>query len=207
MERRYPIITKMAIAFALAFLATFSPWIPLRIIFAGVAGILFALCFKKFKVLMIVFLVLVLVAVGGAYTAINHIDSLNIPWFMKNFGMNFNTGMEGGHHALVDPDSYAETKKDVTLRGNGLKLVFKTNLSGIHYPAGVHVRYKNDETQIVLDGSDFRMNRHPLIEMPSDFTYDRIAIYNDAATVHGDIRTDEFEARVEALNVTGTLNA
>ncbi len=204
MEKNYPIMGKIAIALILAFLAIYLPFIPVKILFVGAAGILFALCFKKFKVLLIIFFILALLIMGGIYTAIEYFHNFELPWFMSsmgnmNFGMNFEQNMR-----LVLPEIEVDTEENLVIRGNSLRLDFIEDLKRIQYPSGMIERRDENSNGLTLDGGPIRGNRTLVIQIPSDVDYTEITVNADAVSMNGTIRAQEVKINVDALNMQGT---
>lgn len=203
MGKNYPILGKLAIALILAILAMYLPFIPVKILFVGAAGILFALCFKKFKVLLIVFFILALLVMGGFYTVIELLNEFEVPWFMNhmgnmNFGMNFeqNTGW-------VLPEIEVDAEENLVIRGNSLRLDFSEDYDKIQYPSGMVERRDAIGKGLTLDGLPVSGNRTLVIKIPSDFDYKEITVKADAVTMNGTIRAQTLKVTADALNMQG----
>src|SRR6056297_2374810 len=203
MEKNYPILGKLAIALILAFLAIYLPFIPVKILFVGAAGILFALCFKKFKVLLIIFFILALLVMGGVYTAIEFFNDFELPWFMNhmgnmNFGMNFEQNTR-----LILPEIEVDTAENLVIRGNSLRLDFSDDYDRIQYPSGMIERRDEISKGLTLDGVSVRGNRTLVIKIPSGVDYTEITINADAVSMNGTIQAQGLKVNVNALNMRG----
>jgi len=203
MEKNYPILGKLAIALILAFLAIYLPFIPVKILFVGAAGILFALCFKKFKVLLIIFFILALLVMGGVYTAIEFFNDFELPWFMNhmgnmNFGMNFEQNTR-----LILPEIEVDTAENLVIRGNSLRLDFSDDYDRIQYPSGMIERRDEISKGLTLDGVSVRGNRTLVIKIPSGVDYTEITINADAVSMNGTIQAQGLKVNVNALNMQG----
>ena len=204
MEKNYPILGKLAIALILAFLAIYLPFIPVKILFVGAAGILFALCFKKFKVLLIIFFILALLIMGGIYTAIEFFNDFELPWFMNHMGnMNFGVNFEQNTR-LVLPEIEVDTAENLVLRGNSLRIDFIEDLDRIQYPSGMVERRDELGKGLTLDGGSVRGNRTLVIKVPSNFDYTEINVDADAVSMNVTIRAQGLKVNVDALNMQGT---
>lgn len=203
MEKNYSILGKLVIALVLAFLAIYLPFVPVKILLVGAAGILFALCFKKFKVLLIIFFVLALLVMGGIYTAVEFFNEFELPWFMSHmenmhFGVNFENNTR-----LVLPEIEVDTADNLVFRGNSLRLDFIEGLEKIQYPSGMVERRDEISDGLTLDGSALRGNRTLLIKIPSDFDYTQITVNADAVSMNGTIQAQGLKVSMEALNMQG----
>jgi len=204
MEKNYPILGKIAIALILAFLAIYLPFIPVKILFVGAAGILFALCFKKFKVLLIIFFILALLIMGGIYTAIEFFNEFELPWFMNHMGnMNFGVNFEQNTR-LVLPEIEVDTAKNLVLRGNSLRIDFVEDIDQIQYPSGMLEKRDERIKELTLDGGSVRGNRTLVIKVPSNYDYTEINVDADAVSMNGTIRSRALKVNVDALNMQGT---
>lgn len=203
MEKNYPILGKIAIALILAFLAIYLPFIPVKILFVGAAGILFALCFKKFKVLLIIFFILALLIMGGIYTAIEFFNDFELPWFMNHMGnMNFGVNFEQNTRFIL-PEIEVDTAENLVFRGNSLRIDFLEDLDRIQYPSGMVESRDELSNGLTLDGRSVRGNRTLVIKVPSDFDYTEIKVDGEALSMNGTIRSQELKVKVEALNMQG----
>src|SRR6056297_2489842 len=203
MEKNYPIMGKIAIALILAFLAIYLPFVPVKILFVGAAGILFALCFKKFKVLLIIFFILALLIMGGVYTAIEYFHNFELPWFMNNMGhMNFGVNFEQSMR-LVLPEIEVDTEENLIILGNSLRLDFEEGLERIQYPSDMIESRDEISNGLTLDGGPARGNRTLVIKIPSDVEYTEITINADAVSMNGTVRAQGVKVNVDALNMQG----
>lgn len=204
MERNYPILGKITIALFLALLAIYLPFIPVKILLTGAAGILFALCFKKFKVLLIIFFVLMLITMGGVYVVLEFFDHAQTPWFLDNLGqINFG-GHFGMSSTLILPDSEEAIMENLTIRGNSLKVNFIEGIDTIKFASPMKAIRDETDGTLILDGRSAHSNRTLVIEIPADFDFSEIAIDVDAMSIGGAVRSKSFTINADALNMDGT---
>jgi len=203
MEKNYPILGKLAIALILAFLAIYLPFIPVKIVFVGAAGILFALCFKKFKVLLIIFFILMLLIMGIVYASIEFFNDFEFPWFMNHIGqMNFGVDFEQNTR-LVLPDTDAAVMPNLVILGNAVRVNFLKETQMVQYPSEMIEKVHEAGNELTLDGRSIRGNRTLVVQVPADFSYEKISMDVEAASIQGDVMAQTFDIRVDAVNFQG----
>jgi hypothetical protein len=207
MDKNYPILLKLGIALVLSCLALFLPFMAAKIVFAGIAGVLFALCFKKFKVLMIIFFVLVMLIMSATYYVHDFLSGMNLPWFMQREwfmrnGQEFSVGF-GSRVQLINPDKESVPDKNLTIKGNSFRINFKDDIESIVYPSEMIVSKENEEDLLILDSRSSDGNRTLMIDVPSHYPFENIKLYGQFATMMGNTIADDIEYHIDALNVQG----
>ncbi|HRW35074.1 MAG TPA: hypothetical protein P5107_08460 [Thermotogota bacterium] len=204
MEKNYPILGKLAIALILAFLAVYLPFIPVKIVFIGAAGILFALCFKKFKVLLIIFFILMLLIMGAVYASIEFFSDFEFPWFMNHMGqMNFGVEFEQNNR-MVLPDTDVAVMGNLVVLGNALRVDFVKDIQMVQYPSEMIEKVSDERNELTLDGRSIRGNRTLVVQVPADYSYEKISMDVDAASISGNAITQVFDIHADAVNFQGS---
>jgi len=208
MDRNYPILGKLGIALIFSCLALFLPFLAAKIVFAGIAGILFALCFKKFRVLMIIFFVIVMLVMSASYFVHDFISGLNLPWFMQRNWMMNGSHMEyslgfNSRVVLVNPDTAAAVDKILIVKGHSVRINYKEDIEKVYFPDEMKMTRDSENDVLVLDGMELDENKTLVLDVPAEFPFLNLKVYAQAATIMGDTLAEDIEYHIDALNVQG----
>jgi hypothetical protein len=233
--KQKPMLLRIAWASALAVAAMFIPVIPIRIVLAVVAGIIFALSYKKFSVLVIVFLIIGALVIGAG----NLFHQLFIPrnW---NFGVELFrkfatqehdwTGSAQNHNGeyttILAADKEIENAPNLVISVTGAKVIFDREREGIVIPSAL-TSGKSGST-LTISGNALPSDTLAEIIIGTKAPYqkvrmavnylvidakkeglitDRLEIETNFLTAEASVTCGDMQVRTNVLNWNGFLDA
>ncbi len=198
MFEKYPILARTGIAFLLAITAIFIPVVAIRIAFAGIAGIIFALMLKKYSALVITILVISMIIIGVGNVAVNFYNSFgssfgflfnplsflrigNGNYFNPNDGNDYNE--KYGGYSFLEPDSETAAKKDLKIYADAVEINFTDSVKDLRFPSLVKTGDNGDSLTLDARNIDNKIVR---ITISKDFFFDQISIQSNYLMIKGE---------------------
>ncbi len=232
--KNQPILMRFVWVCALSIAAIFIPVVPIRIVLALVAGVLFALNFKKLSALLIVFLVIAALAIGVGNFAIN---LAHLPRWGTGFDLFRHFSFDGvypddpdvessNYSKLIKADALIESAPVIVIRVPGVKLSFDGDSETVAYPGVLRAKYSG--SSLVLEAGSFPKDsvaeiiiggKTPLSRLSLDVNYSEISTRNTVFSVetleirtnflslNGSLVCDTVDVTTNALNWNGLLEA
>jgi len=204
---KYPVLMRTAIAILLAIGAIFIPVVAIRIILAGVAGILFALILKKYSALLITVIVISMLIVSIGNVANTFFREITYPfrfmgpgWFF-NLGNNYHSGngytsYNGTEYndseyskyrslSVLKPDTNVSLNKNTIIKGIAIELIFTDTATSAYIPSTISYSYDGDLTIIEADNASAK-NKLVQILVSSDYDFEKLEIQSKFLIISGD---------------------
>jgi len=210
--KNQPIIMRFVWVCALSIAAIFIPVVPIRIVLALVAGVLFALNFKKLSALLIVFLVIAALGIGVGNFAFNlaHLPRWGTGFdLFRHFSFDdayrYNPDAESSDYSkLIKADTVSESAPVIVIRVPGVKISFDGDSEKVAYPGLLRAKYS--ESSLVLEAGSFPKDsaaeiviggKTPLYRLTFDVNYSEISTRNTVFSVK------TLEIRTNFLSMNG----
>lgn len=202
---RYNYLLKLVFAAVFGISALFIPSFFLKIIFSTVAIVLLALNLKSFKILFVIFAVVLFVIPASifSYFIDSHIDWDNLWNNIFNWeelynqnGYSYNSNIEA-----IQPDLYIERAENLQINGINYEIIFDETSDQIYIPSQINHRRNEDTLTLTSDIQD----QKNIIIIGSKVPYKNIRINSTGLNVEGNLEVENFDLNTTGLNFSTTL--
>ncbi|WP_036222894.1 hypothetical protein [Mesoaciditoga lauensis] len=210
MLKRYPILLKVSFALLLSFLAFFVSQDALKIVFAFLGVIIFALSFQRFRKLFIVLVtifvflpILFLVSLNAIHT----FDYIN-PFYNPSFHSLMFERFFGGYHDLFSgkendnpkklyPDKNLKAASDVRLYVSGLELDFSPDSTLISIPSNLITTRKHNVLEISAPQGKRYNNYTYVVKIGTKNKYNSLLVHSNGTALKGNMSEKVNDMTIE----------
>ncbi|HQQ66015.1 MAG TPA: hypothetical protein PLO55_07720 [Thermotogota bacterium] len=212
--KNQPILFRLLWVCGIAVAAIFIPVVPIRIVLALVAGVLFALNFKKLSALLIVFLVIAALVIGVGNFSLRF---LPFPVWGSGFDLfrhfaydesdRYDSDVQSSDYSkLITADTLIESAPEVIVRVPGVKISFDENSDKIVYPNLLKAKYT--QSSILLEADAFPKDSVAEIVIGCKTPMNRLSLdvnFSEISTRNAVFSVKTLEIRTNFLSLNGSL--